>query len=200
MRPPRVVLASASPRRVTLLRQLGFEPEVRPASVDESYEPGEVPETHVERLARRKVEAVGPHRRDELVVGGDTVVVRGEDTILGKPESTQDALSMLLALSGREHRVFTGLALSGPKGTVSGVGRATVRFRAFGEKEARAYVATGEPMDKAGAYGVQGLGAALVEEIRGDYYSVVGFPVVVFLELLKRSGWRYAFGRLEPLD
>ncbi len=182
------------------MRQLGFEPEVRPAAVDESYESGEGPEEHVERLARIKVGAVGPPRRDELVVGGDTVVVSGEDTVLGKPASTQDALTMLLALSGGEHRVITGLALSGPNGTVSAVGRATVRFRAFGEKEARAYVATGEPMDKAGAYGVQGLGAALVEEIRGDYYSVVGFPVVVFLKLLNRLGWSYAFGRLEPLD
>jgi septum formation protein len=182
------------------LRQLGLEPEVRPSSVDESYEPGEGPEAHVVRLARMKVEAVGPHPRDELVVGGDTVVVREGETILGKPGSTEDAVAMLLALSGREHRVLTGLALSGPNGTVSGVGRASVRFRAFGEDEARAYVATGEPMDKAGAYGVQGLGAALVEEIRGDYYSVVGFPVVVFLELLRRSGWSYAYGRLEPLD
>lgn len=183
-----------------LLRQLGFEPTVRASNVDESYVLGEGPEAHVERLARMKVEAVGPHSRTELVVGGDTVVVRDDDTVLGKPVSAEDAVTMLLALSGREHRVLTGLALSGPNGTVSGVGRASVRFRAFGEAEARAYVATGEPMDKAGAYGVQGLGAALVEEIRGDYYSVVGFPVVVFLQLLRRSGWSYAFGRLEPLD
>jgi septum formation protein len=145
-----------------------------------------------------KAEAVVAPGRPELVVGGDTVVVR-DDGLLGKPRDEEEAVSMLLSLAGRDHRVLTGIAVAGPAGTVSGVGEARVRFRAFGASEARAYVATGEPMDKAGSYGVQGLGAALVEEIRGDYYSVVGFPVATFLELLRRSGWQYAFGRLEPL-
>jgi septum formation protein len=181
-----------------VLRQLGLDPEVRPASLDEAGAPGEDPTTHVLRLARLKAEAVTTAGRIELVVGGDTVVVR-DGVLLGKPEDQEEAVSMLLSLAGRDHRVMTGVAVAGPSGTVSGVGEASVRFRAFGASEARAYVATGEPMDKAGAYGVQGLGAALVEEIRGDYYTVVGFPVATFLELLRRSGWRYAFGRLEPL-
>lgn len=198
MTAPPLVLASASPRRLMLLRQLGLDPEVRPASVDEAGLPGEVPRAHVQRLARMKAEAVVAPGRPELVVGGDTVVVR-DDSLLGKPRDEEEAVSMLLSLAGRDHRVLTGIAVAGPAGTVSGVGEARVRFRAFPASEARAYVATGEPMDKAGAYGVQGLGAALVEEIRGDYYSVVGFPVATFLELLRRSGWQYAFGRLEPL-
>jgi septum formation protein len=196
---PRLVLASASPRRVELLRRLGLDAEVVPADVDERYLEGEPPEAHVERLARAKAETVASRRPGLLVVGGDTVVV-DEGAVLGKPADADEAVTMLRALSGREHRVLSGIALCGPAGTVSAVGRAVVRFRQFDDGDARAYVATGEPMDKAGAYGIQGMGGALVEEIRGDYYTVVGFPVGRFIELLERMGWRYAFGRLEPLD
>ena len=197
---PTLVLASASPRRADLLRQMGLEVRVLPPNVDEAYLAGESAEAHVERLARAKAEAVSASVPGALVVGGDTVVVR-EGVVLGKPVDGEQAVSMLLGLSGRTHVVLSGIALAGPGGTVSAVGRAAVRFRRFGREEAEAYVATGEPLDKAGAYGIQGRGAALVEGIDGDYYTVVGFPIVRFLELLERSGWRYGFGcmdRIEP--
>lgn len=196
----RVVLASASPRRADLLRQMGLEVTVRPAHVDETYLQGESPEAHVERLARSKAEAVFRLEPSALVVGGDTVVVdldRG--SVLGKPRDEPEAVEMLLALAGKSHMVFSGIAVAGGHGTVSAVGRAQVHFRAFGPEEARAYAATGEPLDKAGAYGIQGLGAALVDRIDGDYYTIVGFPIVSFIELLERSGWRYVFGNLSPI-
>jgi septum formation protein len=233
--PPRLILASASPRRLDILRQLGLESEVRPAEVDESYLPGESPAEHVERLARAKAEAVaeaagGEAQRttgDEirtaveggtggaeetrggaagslLVIGGDTVVVDG-DRVLAKPVDSDDAVRTLLSLSGRSHEVLSGLALvqadvhraaDGSATTLTEVSRTVVRMRPFDEETARRYVGTGEPMVKAGGYGIQGLGAALVESIEGDYYSVVGFPVGAFLDLLERAGWRFAFGRL----
>jgi nucleoside triphosphate pyrophosphatase len=196
---PRLVLASSSPRRADLLAQMGLGVEIFPANVDERYTEGEEPAAHVERLARAKAEEVARSHPGALVVGGDTVVVDG-GLVLGKPTAPDEAVSMLLALSGRTHLVLSAAALCGSPGTVSAVGHAEVRFRAFDEGEARAYVATGEPMDKAGAYGIQGMGAALVEEIQGDYYTVVGFPLGRFLGLLRRFGWRYAYGRLEPAD
>ena len=196
---PRLVLASASPRRASLLRQLGLRPEVVPAHVDESGLPGETPGDHVERLARTKAESVARDAPGALVVAGDTVVVH-DGRILGKPESDEAAVSMLLSLAGAWHELLSGVALAGSHGVLSGVGRARVRFRPCTEADARAYVATGEPDDKAGAYGIQGLGAALVDEIRGDYYTVVGLPIGLLLDLLGRAGWRYAFGSLEPVS
>jgi len=167
--------------------------------VDEAYLAGETPTEHVDRLARAKAEAVAGGPGSALVIGGDTVVVDGT-RVMGKPASDQDAVEMLLSLAGREHHVLSAVAIAGPSGTVSRVVKTEVRFRNFSEAEAIAYVATGEPADKAGAYGIQGLGAALVEEIRGDYYCVVGFPVAAFLGLLFEIGYRYAFGRLETVD
>ncbi len=193
---PRLVLASASPRRADLLRQLGLDPEVRPAHVDESYLAGETPHEHVERLARTKAEAVAAEVGDALVIGGDTVVVC-DDRILGKPADDAEALTMLLSLAGRSHEVLSGVAVAGPRGVLGAVGRAEVRFRAFDRGLAEAYVASGEPHDKAGAYGIQGLGAALVEEIHGDYYTVVGLPLGLLIDLLGRAGWRYAFGSFD---
>jgi septum formation protein len=189
------VLASASPRRADVLRQLGLEPAVRSSSVDEAYLPGETPAEHVERLAREKALAIALEAPAALVIGGDTVVVDG-GRVLGKPADAEAATAMLLSLSGREHAVLSGIALAGPHGVLSATDRAVVRFRSFDRATAERYVATGEPMDKAGAYGIQGLGAALVESIEGDYYTVVGFPVQAFLGLVERAGWRYDFGRL----
>lgn len=208
---PRLMLASASPRRLDILRQLGLEPEQRPADVDEAYLPGESPDEHVERLARLKAETVreglrgipghglggGAHTDPTLIVGGDTVVVH-EGEVVVKPVDEDDAVRIVLSLSGGAHEVLSGLAVAGAGRTVSGVARTVVRMRAFDEATARAYVATGEPMDKAGGYGIQGRGAALVSGIEGDYYSVVGFPVGLFLDLLERVGWRYAFGSFTP--
>jgi septum formation protein len=192
----RLVLASGSPRRADILRQLGLDPEVLPADVDEVYLPGESPSEHVDRLAQAKAAYVAGERVDALVVGGDTVVL-DEGRVLGKPKDVDEAVEMLLRLAGRPHQVLTGLALAGAHGVVSGVTGTSVRFRDFDEATARRYAETGEPMDKAGSYGIQGLGAALVEGLDGDYYSVVGFPVGTFLDLLERAGWRYNFGEID---
>ncbi len=181
-----------------ILRQLGLQPAVEVADVDESFRHGETPVDHVRRLAREKVMVVAAARPDALVVAGDTVVVA--QRALGKPSSESEAVEMLLSLAGRSHEVLSGLAVSLGGRTVSTVARTEVRFRDYGEHEAWAYVRTGEPLDKAGGYGIQGLGAALVEAIRGDYYTVVGFPVASFVALLEEIGVRYAFGRLEPMD
>ena len=168
-----------------------------PADVDESYLDGETPSEHVERLAREKATVISDREPGALVIGGDTVVVDGA-RVLGKPADAGAAVEMLGSLAGREHVVLSGMALAGPHGLTSSVSETTVRFRAFSEDAACAYVATGEPLDKAGAYGIQGMGAALVEAIDGDYYAVMGFPMDAFLKVLLEAGWRYDFGRLTP--
>lgn len=193
---PPLILASASPRRASLLRMLGLAFEQISAGVAETVIPGESPAAHAERLARAKAMSVAARRPEALVLGCDTIVVVDQD-ILGKPVDPADAVAMLLRLSGRFHAVVSAVALAGPGGElVSAVESTDVRFRAFETEEAARYVATGEPLDKAGAYGIQGFGAALVAEIRGDYYTVVGLPLLRMLELLEAMGWRYAFGEL----
>jgi septum formation protein len=194
---PKLVLASASPRRLEILRQLGLDAEVVPASVDESLLPDETPAAHVERLARAKAEVVSVARPGALVIGGDTVVV-SDGAVLGKPQDVDEAVRTLTGLAGRSHEVLSGVAVAGEHGVVSAVARAVVRFRAFDEQTARRYAETREPLDKAGSYGIQGLGAALVAGTDGDYYAVVGLPVGTLLDLLEQAGWRYAFGRLLP--
>ncbi len=190
---PSFILASASPRRSALLSELGIAHRVDPAAIVEVRAPGETPEAYVERLAREKAEAVAARHPAAPVLGGDTTVALGP-RILEKPVDEDDAVAILLALAGREHRVATGLALVLPGGAVrSGVEVTRVRFRAFDEGEARAYVATGEPMDKAGAYGIQGLGSALVEGIEGDFSAVVGLSVPLLLRLLREAGLPWSF-------
>ena len=191
----RLILASNSPRRLDVLHQLGLNPVVRFPAVDEAYITGESPAAYVERLARAKAEVVAEKEPDALVIGGDTIVV-SQNRLLGKPADEDAAVEILISLAGRKHQVLTGLAISGQDGTVSAVSGTEVRFRSFTEAEARRYVMSGEPMDKAGAYAIQGLGAALVAEIVGDYYTVMGFPIGTFLDLLLQSGWRYEFGSL----
>ena len=133
-----------------------------------------------------------------MVLGADTDVVL-RDEVWGKPRDQAGAADMLLRLAGRTHTVHTALALVAPDGRIDSlVDRAEVSFRVFGRAEAELYAATGEPSDKAGAYGIQGRGAALVSRIEGDYYTVVGMPVVGLLDLLERAGWHYAFGELRP--
>ena len=196
---PPLILASASPRRARYLRMLGLDFEVVPSGVAEHPRGSESPEGHVERLAGEKARAVAARRAGSLVLGGDTVVVfRGE--ILGKPGTREEAVEMLLRLEGRSHDVYSGLALVGQDGEVSsGVSVTRVTFRGLAPEEVEAYVDTGEPMDKAGSYGIQGLGASLVERLEGDYFTVAGLPVPLLVRLFERSGWRYAFGRLLPL-
>ena len=172
---------------------LGLSFTVQPAEVSETLQQEESAEAHVERLARDKATAVASLRPDEVVLGGDTVVTL-DGEILGKPSGPEDAEAMLLRLAGRTHNVASGLALVLPSGDIrSGVSTTEVTFRHFSPEVAQAYVATGEPLDKAGAYGIQGLGAVLVTEIRGDYYSVVGLPVALLLRLFEESGWEYTF-------
>jgi septum formation protein len=192
---PRLVLASASPRRLQLLEMLGLHFTVRPADVDETYGRREEPGAHAERLAREKALAVARLEPDAVVVGSDTVVAVA-DVVLGKPRSEAEAVEMLLRLQGREHEVATGIAVAHGDRIVSGVERVRVRFRAFDERVAREYVATGEPMDKAGAYGIQGHGATLVERIEGDYFAVMGLPIARLMRLLEGMGWRYDFRTL----
>ena len=200
MNVPTVVLASASPRRTVLLDMLGLAHEVMHANVDETLVPGESAAAHVERLACAKALAVADLRPDAIVLGADTVVVL-DGQLLGKPASRQDALATLLRLAGRDHMVFSGLALVSPGGVVySAVSTTRVTFRTLHEDLARRYVSTGEVLDKAGSYGIQGLGAALIESIEGDYFTVVGLPVPELMRLLERAGWQYTFGAIEPLD
>lgn len=188
-----LVLASASPRRADILETLGIPAEAHPARVDESVLPGEGPEQHAERLARAKAAAVAGLLPGRWVLAGDTVVVL-DDRILGKPRDEAQAVEMLLLLQGRSHRVVSALALVGPGGRVfSGVQSTEVRFRTFDRGFAEAYAATGEPLDKAGAYGIQGRGAVLVEGVEGDYSGVVGLPVPLLVRLLDEAGRPYRF-------
>ena len=199
MTPP-LVLASRSPRRTQLLRTLNLTFDVAPADIDESLRPGESPSAYAERLAREKALAVARQRPDALVVGSDTVVVVDQD-LLGKPGDETEAVAMLLRLQGRAHHVATGVAVASSGEQVrSAVERVRVIFRAFDEDLAARYVATGEPMDKAGAYGIQGFGSTLVERIEGDFFAVMGLPIVRMLRLFEQFGWRYAFDGLQRIE
>ena len=191
--PPRLILASRSARRAELLSRLDLKFEIIPADVDETYVDHEMPADHAERLAREKAITIAHSNPGALVVGSDTIVIVDSD-VLGKPRDEADAMRMLRRLSGREHEVFTGVAVAWDSNVVSGLERVTVRFRHLDVVQCEQYVATGEPLDKAGAYGIQGFGSALVEAIRGDYFAVMGLPVVRTLSLLDRAGWRYSFG------
>lgn len=193
--PPPLVLASQSPRRAELIGRLGLEFETLPADIDERYLDHETPPEHAERLSREKALKIAADRPEALVVGSDTIVVIDGD-VLGKPRDREHAVEMLMRLSGREHEVCTGVAVAHGGRVESGLERVRVRFRPLDRAACEAYVATGEPMDKAGAYGIQGFGSALVEGIDGDYFAVMGLPVVRMLSLIERHGWRYAFGRL----
>jgi septum formation protein len=193
---PPLVLASQSPRRAELIGRLGLTFETLPADIDESYLRGETPPAHAERLSREKALKIAADRPEALVVGSDTIVVI-DGEVLGKPRDRDHAVEMLGRLSGREHEVCTGIAVAHAGRVESGLERVRVRFRPLDARACEEYVATGEPMDKAGAYGIQGFGSALVEGIEGDYFAVMGLPVVRMLSLIERFGWRYGFGRLE---
>jgi len=190
-----VVLASESPRRRQLLELLGLTFEVSPSDLDETWRNGEPPAAHAERLAREK--AAARARPGAVVIGADTIVVV-DGTILGKPRDAAGAGAMLRRLAGREHDVYTGVAVAYGGRTASGVRRTTVTFRALDDATIAAYVATGEPLDKAGAYGIQGYGAVLVERIDGDYFTVMGLGLGLLVDLLVKVGLRYGFGGITP--
>ena len=159
---------------------------------------GESPREHAERLARAKSEAVAEaNGRDagSVVIGADTIVVI-EGRVLGKPTDERQAAAMLNELSDRTHTVITAVAVTRAGKTFSGVEEVRVTFRSLTAEEIDAYIATGEPMDKAGAYGIQGFGATIVERIEGDYFAVMGLPLVRLVRLLQESGVSYRFGEL----
>jgi septum formation protein len=195
---PTLVLASQSPRRAQLLTMLGLQFEINPADLDEAYQDGENPVDHAGRLALDKARAVASTRPDAVVVGSDTVVII-DGHLLGKPATAEQAVSMLMRLQGRMHTVATGIAVVAGEREAIGVEQVNVRFRSFDRSTAEEYVATGEPMDKAGAYGIQGFGATLVESIDGDYFAVMGLPVCRMIGLLENLGWHYAFPGLRRI-
>jgi septum formation protein len=191
----RVVLASASPRRRDLLNLIGIAHEVRPANIDETMRPREAPRRYAERLAREKASAVAARDPDLVTIGADTVVVINRK-VLGKPADTDDAARMLRMLSGREHTVITAVAVSRGRKLRSAIEEVRVKFRRLRDDEIDEYIAMGEPMDKAGAYGIQGYGATIVERIEGDYFAVMGLPLVRLVGLMRDVGVRYQFGNL----
>jgi septum formation protein len=184
-----IVLASGSPRRRELLADLGLAFDVHPSPLDEpAPESGESPADYVLRMAEMKTMDVAGRFRGATVIGADTAVVLG-NRIMGKPESRLDALDMLAALSGRTHQVVTGFCVVLPDGgAVTGAVSTDVDMRVSTEAELMAYIRTGEPMDKAGAYAIQGVGTFLVTGIRGSYTNVVGLPVARILEVLLSRG------------
>ncbi len=188
----RVILASASPRRRELLTLIGIRHEVRPADIDESLLPGETPAVHAERLARAKAHTIAEREPDAVIIAADTIVVVDGD-VLGKPTGKPVAHAMLKRLSGCTHTVLTAIAVARGSRTESAVESVNVTFRALTDSEIDAYIATGEPMDKAGAYGIQGYGATIVERVEGDYFSVMGLGLRRLVELLERIGVPYSF-------
>lgn len=183
-------LASGSPRRRELLSQIGVPFITHPAPVDERVLPGEDPLVYVERLARSKALAGLAALGDApgaVVLGADTAVVL-EGRILGKPADREEALTMLAALSGRSHRVLTAVALACTTRVATRVVTSHVEFRPLSQAEAQAYWASGEPRDKAGAYGIQGLAAVFVRQLQGSYSAVVGLPLCETAELLAEFG------------
>lgn len=184
---PGLVLASGSPRRREFLSLLGLRFAVRPPEVDETPLPGEAPRRYVERLAAAKARAAAGD--GEVVIAADTTVVVDGD-ILGKPADAEEASAMLARIAGRWHEVLTAVAVAAPSRAEPAMGVASthVRMAAMAPERIAWYVATGEPFDRAGAYAIQGLGALLVEEVRGNYTNVVGLPLPLVEALCRRVG------------
>jgi len=189
-----LVLASASPRRRELLAVLGVEFSVEPANIDESVLPGEGARDYVRRIALAKAQAGFGGGPDKVVMGCDTAVIV-DGLILGKPADRNDALAMLMQLSGRSHEVMSAIALVDTEGCSESLSITHVRFRAIGKAEASAYWDTGEPADKAGSYAIQGLGAIFVAGIQGSYSGVVGLPLYETASLLEARGFGPLLGR-----
>jgi septum formation protein len=189
-----VILASSSPRRHELLQLIGIPHVVQPAGADESYKEGEKPAEHAERLAQTKARSVAAANPEAIIIAADTIVV-ADGEIMGKPRDRGDAMRMLAILQGRSHTVITAVAVSCDGRTESDIEHVEVTFRPLDSDEIAAYIDTGEPMDKAGAYGIQGYGATIVRRIDGDYFAVMGLSLVLLVELLEKAGIRYWFAR-----
>jgi septum formation protein len=179
-----LLLASSSPRRAELLAAAGIPFEVVPVDVDESVVRLEPPGEHVRRLASEKAAAAFAAHPGRVVLAADTIVLVGGE-MMGKPRDNADAVRMLRLLSGREHEVLTGVAIFSTRNAIVEVARTRVWFNPLSEAEINEYVASGEPLDKAGAYGIQGLGSRFIDRIQGSYTNVVGLPVALVYRLLK---------------
>ena len=185
-----IILASQSPRRRELLTQMGLTYQVRPADIDEHMDRALPPHALVEAISAEKAAAAAANASpDDLIIAADTVVAL-DGALLGKPRDEAEAGRMLSALSGRQHQVYTGFTVRRGEQVVTRSEETAVTFRPLTEEEIAAYIRTGEPMDKAGAYGIQGLGALLVEGIRGDYFNVMGLPVCALGRVLETFGVR----------
>ena len=185
-----LILASSSPRRKELLENLHLTFEVFSCNVDESFNPALTPEEIVMELSSRKAKAVSKQKPASFIIGSDTVVVL-EGTVLGKPKDRADALTMLQSLSGKTHAVYTGVAIITPEEKeIQFYVKTDVVFWELSDEEIEAYIHTGEPFDKAGAYGIQGIGSMFVKEIHGDYFAVVGLPVSKTIRELRNAGYK----------
>lgn len=186
----KIYLASTSPRRVELLRSLGIEFSVLPVEVPESYSTEESPRLYVQRMARQKALQGAERLTEGLVIAADTVVVI-DDTVLGKPQSRDDAARMLGLLQGRVHRVISGVALCcvQTQRCLTDAEETEVKFATMTDEEIQWYISTAEPLDKAGAYGVQGKGAVFIEWVRGSYSNVVGLPLRLLYLLAQQLGY-----------
>lgn len=184
---PKIILASASPRRAEILRRVGWPFETLPVDIDETRRAGEKAVDYVQRLAREKAEAAALKVRGQTIVAADTTVVI-DDHILEKPVDEEDAKRMLRLLNNRWHEVLTGVAVINSNSAVTITHEQTeVKFAAMSDEQIDWYVATREPMDKAGAYAIQGLGARFIEGVKGEFFNVVGLPVRLLFELVTRS-------------
>ena len=189
MKKVKLILASGSPRRIELLKMLGCKFQIIPSKVEEKINPRLSPIQKVKKLSRLKALDVASKISEGIVIAADTIVVL-DKKILGKPKTKKEAKEMLEKLSGKEHRVITGLAVvdAKTKKALQDFVTARVKFRELNKDLIKKYIATGEPLDKAGAYGIQGKGALLVESIKGDYFNVVGLPLNALNQLLEKFG------------
>ena len=185
----RIILASASPRRKELLEKIGLKFEVDASNCVEEVDPALEPDELTRRISLTKAKSVAPRYKDALIIAADTIGVIGKK-LLGKPHTADEARKMLAQISGKSHEVITGFTVldTATNKIISGTVCTKVYIKKLTTQEIDAYVQTGEPMDKAGAYGIQGLGAVIVEKIEGDYYNVVGLPLSALAEVLKEFG------------
>jgi septum formation protein len=187
-----LILASSSPRRKELLENLRLTFAISSSDVDESFDPELSPEEIVMELAERKARAVFKQNSDAFVIGSDTIVV-ANNRILGKPADEAEAVRMLKTLSGSQHEVYTGVCIVSPTSSAKFYEKTEVWFWELTDDEIRSYVQSGEPLDKAGAYGIQQLGSMLVKKINGDYFAVVGLPVARTIRELQRLGYQLPY-------
>lgn len=187
-----LILASSSPRRKELLESLKLNFEIASSDVDESYNPENTPEEIVMDLAERKAKHVSQANPHAFVIGSDTIVV-ADGQVLGKPGNSDEAIEMLKLLSGKTHAVYTGVSIIAPTKSTTFYEKTDVEFWNLSDDDIKSYVSTGEPLDKAGSYGIQGFGRLLVKKINGDYYSVVGLPLSRTIRELKELGYPLPF-------